>query len=362
MTRSRSHEPVRLREKVFVSPDEITQAMEKLRARITQVDELKKEGLAYRDALRTTAEFQIRDTIKEIFGDKSPEFHEYQHHRVKAGSKTEVNATISLLQDLISSLEHRLKVLQLGPGASESGPIEPSPTRLRAAESVEPSTPPAPPPLRVVPPVQPRPSSQTQSSSVPPGTHGHTKKSAQTEKSPGLAAVQTANDGSTGGAVKASSRSRSEKGDALPLIRKVCLRFHSVVRQLRMRSEDRTPFEVEDETDVRDLLRALLSMEFEDITVEEWTPGYANGAARPVILLRPEGIMIEVKKTRPGLAAKELNEQAMIDFREYPGLDCRTAFCFIYDPEGRIPNPRRLESELTGQLQGRTTELLVSPK
>jgi hypothetical protein len=360
MTRSKSHEAVRLREKVFVSPDEITQAIEKLRARITQVEELKKEGLAYRDALRTTAEFQIRDTIKEIFGDKSPEFHQHQHHRVKAGSKTEVNATIALLQDMIGSLEHSLEVLQLGPATSEQAATA---FRETTPTPAEPPAPPAAPPLRVVPPVQPRPTPQAQASPVPASTQGHTRKAAQTEKAtPALAAAQLASDSQTSGALKPSGRTRSEKGDALSLIRKVCLRFHPVVRQLRMRSEDRTAFEVEDETDVRDLLRALLSMEFEDITVEEWTPRYGNGTARPVILLRPESIMIEVKKTRPGLAAKELHEQAMIDFKEYPGLDCRTTFCFIYDPEGRIPNPRRLESELTGQLQGRTTEVVVSPK
>jgi hypothetical protein len=337
--------------------------MEKLRARMTQVEELKKEGLAYRDALRTTAEFQVRDTIREIFGEKSPEFHEHQHHRVRAGSKTEVSATISMLQELIGSLEHRLEVLRHGPADAEiSSPSILAPVRSALATEPDETHAPPPPSLRVVPPAQSRTAVHGQQAAVSGPAHGHAKRSPQSERILTPAAIVQPSEASAGPSAKTSSRARSEKGDALTLIRKVCQRFHSVVRQLRMRSEDRTAFEVEDETDVRDLLRALLSMEFEDITVEEWAPSYANGSARPVILLRPEGIMIEVKKTRPGLAAKELNEQAMIDFGQYPGLDCRTAFCFIYDPEGRIPNPRRLESELTGQLQGRTTEVLVSPK
>ena len=355
MTRSKSHEPVRLREKEFVSADEITQAIEKLRARIKQVEELKKEGLAYRDALRTTAEFQIRDTVREIFGDKSPEYHEHQHHKVKANTKSEVNATITMLQDLITSLEHKLR------------PPDP------ASEAIAPSPPPAAPP-DVAPPieaqaarVQTAPPTPTRNppAQASPSTHGHhhNRKGSHSEssQSSSTASAQHA-PAPTASGHKESSAGRTEKGEALPLIRKVCSRFHPVVRQLRQRSEDRPAFEVEDETDVRDLFRALLSMEFEDITVEEWLPTYANGAARSVILLRPEGIVIDVKKTRQGLGTKELGEQAMVDFEHFPGLDCRTVFCFVYDPEGRIPNPRRLESDLTGQLHGRTTEVVVSPK
>jgi hypothetical protein len=346
MTRSKSHESVRFREKEFASADEIAQATEKLRARIAQVEELKKEGLAYRDALRTTAEFQIRDTIREIFGEKSAEYHDLQHHKVKATTKADVNATISMLQDLISSLEQRLN----GPSgaASEEAPTRPSTAPPAAVPQPVPAPTPPPPPARAA---------QPKAAHAAPTTQGnHRKAPAHTEpraSAPTVAAATSAQQ---------VSQRQPEKGEALVLIRKVCARFHPVVRQLRERSEDRAAFEVEDETDVRDLFRALLSMEFEDITVEDWQPSYGNGTTRPVILLRPEGIVIDVKKTRQGLGAKELADQATVDFQQFPGLDCRTVFCFVYDPEGRIPNPRRLESDLTGQLQGRTTEVVVSPK
>jgi hypothetical protein len=346
MTRSKSHEPVRLREKDFASTDEITQAMEKLQARIKQVEELKKEGLAYRDALRTTAEFQIRDTIREIFGEKSPEYHEHQHHKIKANSKHELNATITMLQDLITSLEHKLRPPD--PASEAKAPVAPT------------NGPPAAPPSYDAQPVRvqtasaqpPRPAAQPRPTSASPSAHGRKPSHGEPSDAP-------ANTAST---QKEPSPGRAEKTEAVQRIRKVCSRFHPVVRQLRQRSEDRTAFEVEDETDVRDLFRALLSMEFEDITVEEWLPSYAGGSARSVILLRPEGIVLDVKKTRQGLGTKELAEQAMVDFQQFPGLDCRVVFCFVYDPEGRIPNPRRLESDLTGQLHGRTTEVVVSPK
>jgi hypothetical protein len=332
MSRAKSHEPTR--EKEFASPEEITQAIEKLRTKIAQVEELKKEGLAYREALRTTAEFQIRDTIREIFGDRSPEFHEHQHHRVKANSKTEVMATISMLQHLVTGLEHKLKH-----PPSKSAPDAALPQT--ASPAIE--RPPAPPP---VPP------------SLPGSSQG--KKPAMSESRPAAPPVSVA-PSAPRDARKEPSATREQR-DTVQLIRKVCLRFHSVVRQLRQRSDDRAPLEVEDETDVRDLLRALLSMEFEDVSTEEWVPAYTNGKPRPVILLKAEGILVEVKKTRPGLGAKELAEQTATDFREYPGRECHTVFCFIYDPEGRIPNPRRLEADLTGNTTGRTTEALVSPK
>jgi len=37
-------------------------------------------------------------------------------------------------------------------------------------------------------------------------------------------------------------------------------------------------------------------------------------------------------------------------------------FCFIYDPEGRIANPRRLEAELTMVSDGYTVEVIIAPK
>ena len=54
------------RDKVFLSAKEVEEAIKKLRGRIAQVEELKKNGLPYRDALRVTAEFQIRETIRAV--------------------------------------------------------------------------------------------------------------------------------------------------------------------------------------------------------------------------------------------------------------------------------------------------------
>jgi hypothetical protein len=98
------------------------------------------------------------------------------------------------------------------------------------------------------------------------------------------------------------------------------------------------------------LLHALLRLHFEDIRPEEWTPSYAGGAARMDFLLKVEQIVIEAKKTRKGLTARELGEQLIVDIEKYSKHpDCKTLVCFVYDPDGRIANPRGVEADLNSR-------------
>jgi len=124
-------------------------------------------------------------------------------------------------------------------------------------------------------------------------------------------------------------------------------RFPLVSRQLRNRHEKRNTLEIEDEYDVQDLLHSLLKIFFDDIRPEEWTPQYAGGSSRMDFLLKNEKIVIEVKKTRTSLQEKQVGEQLIIDVIKYKQhQDCRTLICFIFDPEGRIGNPKGLENDL----------------
>ncbi|HLZ35735.1 MAG TPA: hypothetical protein VKP13_17155 [Nitrospira sp.] len=151
--------------------------------------------------------------------------------------------------------------------------------------------------------------------------------------------------------------------DHLEIAKKILQRFHAVARQLRLRGEYRATLDVEDEFDVQDLLHALLRLQFDDITTDEWTPGYTNGAARTTFLLNHDRLAIIVKKTRTGLSAKDLADQVRVDIERYRARErCTTLLCFIYDPEGRIGNPRGLENELTIINDDFTTEVLVAPK
>ncbi|MGQ0557461.1 MAG: hypothetical protein ACT4PN_16120 [Nitrospiraceae bacterium] len=151
--------------------------------------------------------------------------------------------------------------------------------------------------------------------------------------------------------------------DPLNLIRKVCLRFHSVARQLRLRKDYRPTLEVDDDHDLQDLLCALLKVEFDEVSTDEWTPPYTGGAPRTTLLVNRDQIAIVAKKTGPGVTTKELADQVAADSAYYRAQGrCATVFCFMYDPEGRIGSPKRLETTLTSVSEHCRVEVLVAPK
>lgn len=140
-------------------------------------------------------------------------------------------------------------------------------------------------------------------------------------------------------------------------------RFHKVARQLRSRHASRNTIEIEDEYDVQDLFHSLLRIYFDDVRGEEYTPSYAGAASRVDFLLKEEKIIIEIKKTRPGLSAKEVGEQLIIDSQRYQAHpDCNTLVCFVYDPEGRVANPRGIENDLTKELNGVPVTVFITPE
>ena len=95
------------------------------------------------------------------------------------------------------------------------------------------------------------------------------------------------------------------------------------------------------------MLNSLLLLHFEDVRPEEWTPSYAGGSKRMDFLLKDSEIAIEVKMTRKALKDKELGEQLIIDIANYKQhKGCKCLYCFVYDPEGFIRNPRGLEKDL----------------
>jgi hypothetical protein len=163
--------------------------------------------------------------------------------------------------------------------------------------------------------------------------------------------------------VSVSRASVSPEMNHLNVTKTLCQRFHFVTRQLRLRGEHRSTLNVEDECDVQDLLHALLRLQFDDINTDEWTPAYSNGAPRTTFLLNQDRLAIVVKKTRTGLSAKELTEQVRTDIERYRVRGrCTNLFCFVYDPEGRIGNPRGLESDLASTSENFTVDVLVAPK
>lgn len=140
---------------------------------------------------------------------------------------------------------------------------------------------------------------------------------------------------------------KASAGNPVNTIERLLSRFHSVVRQIRIRHDRRETIDVRDEYDVQDLLHAILRLHFDDIRTEEWTPSYANTSSRLDFLLKTEKIVIETKMTRRNLSERDIVDQLIVDaarYKEHP--DCKTLICFIYDPDGWIGNSAGIISDL----------------
>ena len=139
-------------------------------------------------------------------------------------------------------------------------------------------------------------------------------------------------------------------------------RFHKVAKQIQIRHADRETLRIVDEYDVQDLLHGLLRLYYEDIRPEEWTPSYAGGSSRMDFLLKAERVVIETKLANSRLTARAIGEQLLIDIEKYRNHpDCGTLYCFVYDPEGSISNPRGIENDLRRDKPMRV-EVLVRPR
>ena len=159
------------------------------------------------------------------------------------------------------------------------------------------------------------------------------------------------------------SNSNKSSFDAIAVIENLCDRFHLVVRQLKARHDNRETLVVEDEYDVQDLLHSLLTLYFDDIRPEEWTPSYAGGCSRMDFLLKQEQIVIEVKKTRKTLGTKEVCKQLIIDIAKYKTHpNCTKLLCFVYDPEAWIANPRGIENDLNREDGELPVKVLIMPR
>jgi predicted house-cleaning noncanonical NTP pyrophosphatase (MazG superfamily) len=158
-------------------------------------------------------------------------------------------------------------------------------------------------------------------------------------------------------------KSVSAVRDSLSIVEQFCNRFHLLVKQLGSRRENRETLNVNDEYDVQDLLHSVLTLEFDDIRPEEWTPSYAGGSSRVDFLLKQEQIVIEVKKTRDRLKGKEIGDQLIIDIGRYQSHpDCKSLICFIYDPDGHIANPRGFENDLNMHRDDMMVKVIITPK
>jgi hypothetical protein len=142
----------------------------------------------------------------------------------------------------------------------------------------------------------------------------------------------------------------------------LCYRFPAVALQLLERHDNRKTLVITDEYDVQDLFHALLRVFFDDVRPEEWAPSYAGQSSRMDFLLQTEETVVEVKKTREGLAIPgQVGTQLIVDIARYKQHPhCKRLICFVYDPENRIQNPRGLERDLTKMHDGLEVKVIIS--
>jgi hypothetical protein len=134
-------------------------------------------------------------------------------------------------------------------------------------------------------------------------------------------------------------------------------KFHFAISPLKKRRKGKTPFQIEDEYDVQDLLQSFLKLEFDDVRREEPTPTHAGASSRIDIVLKNEKIVVEAKMTRENLTDKEIGNELIEDiarYKNYPEIN--TIVFFVYDPNFLIENPDGLRSDIE---KSSTAELKV---
>ena len=104
--------------------DELIHGMAKLRELSAQIEDLSREGFPYREASRARTELSLRETIRRLFGEKSPEYQTHKHHKLRVGNRAESTQSINLIKQLITSLESQnadLLGLRLPPSVEQAG-------------------------------------------------------------------------------------------------------------------------------------------------------------------------------------------------------------------------------------------------
>jgi len=115
--------------------------------------------------------------------------------------------------------------------------------------------------------------------------------------------------------------------------------------------------------DVQDLLHAVLTLHFDDVRPEEFTPSYAGNASRVDFYLPRERIIVEAKMTRNNLGQKEVANELVIDAARYaqmPTVD--TLICVVYDPGRKCGNPKTLENDVEASAGRLKVRAVVCPQ
>ena len=152
-------------------------------------------------------------------------------------------------------------------------------------------------------------------------------------------------------------------GDAFLSLQKLFKRFDGLARQIAKGMMIGPLLKLTMNTMCRILCKYFSSCISMTSGPKSSTPNHAGSGSRMDFLLKNELMVIETKKTRKGLADKEVGEQLIIDIQKYrTHPDCKTLICFVYDPDRIIKNPIALEKDLSKSEQDFKVTVIVEPK
>jgi hypothetical protein len=155
------------------------------------------------------------------------------------------------------------------------------------------------------------------------------------------------------GILKAFSKLKPSSSDDIDsdlLLSHIFNNFSRFVHQLKRKRHNGRECFISDEYDVQDLLHAVLKLHFDDVRPEVWTPQYAGSSNRMDFLINDNQTAIEVKYAKDSHKDKQIGDELLIDlakYSEYP--NCKSLYCFIYDPDYCISNPKGLENDLNNK-------------
>ena len=122
MARTRSAESPRTRSKT-AAIEEVAQGLATFQNILTSIEDFSREGFPYRDGARAKAELQIRETVRRLFGERSPEYQAHRAHKLKISTPAETTQSVHLVKSFITALERKKLELQ---GLAPAAPAPPA--------------------------------------------------------------------------------------------------------------------------------------------------------------------------------------------------------------------------------------------
>ena len=144
--------------------------------------------------------------------------------------------------------------------------------------------------------------------------------------------------------------------DAKTIVKQVLLQFGNTVKKItRNRRKGHEEFEINDEYDVQDLLYVMLKPLFPKMIDEEPTPKVGSKYNKIDLIIREEGLMIEVKMIKDSdTDEKKFVEQLKNDIQSYYRYRFLSdLLIFVYDPQNKTKDSQNFY-ELNGvqEIQG----------